>query len=101
VQARVLSQDGRELATAAVDVGRDEAEPAAAGGYALGLGSFQTSVVLSKFTEAQELLVLVDWRDAIGGQWGTEVQSVIEVETRSPQRRARRRRHRVERQPEP
>jgi hypothetical protein len=57
-----------------------------AGGHALGLGSFRTSVLLRQFSEAGPLLVLVDWRDAIGGQWGADVQSVLEAETGSPDR---------------
>jgi hypothetical protein len=93
VQVRVQTPDGRLLATAAADVGRDETDPASAGGYALGLGSFRTMVALRGLGRPGALVVLVDWRDAMGGQWGTEVQSVIDVETRSPHRRANSRRH--------
>jgi hypothetical protein len=86
VGARVLAKDGRLLATASADVGRDASEPGFAGGYAVGLGSFRTSVALRGGTRGA-LIVVVDWRDPVGGQWGAEVQSVVAVEARSPDRR--------------
>ena len=87
VHIRVVTQDGRPLGIAAADVKLDEARPGTPGGYGLGLGSFEARVALGTFLGAGPLRVEVDWRDAIGGEWGTAVLTVIVEEVTSPQRK--------------
>jgi hypothetical protein len=73
VQIRVVTQEGQTLAIAAADVTLDDGQPGWAGGYVLGLGSFDARLVLDGLIGAGPFHVEVDWRDPIGGEWGTAV----------------------------
>jgi hypothetical protein len=87
VHIRAVTQDGRPVAAASADVTVNGARPGSPGGYALGLGSFEASVGLGVLAGAGPLRVEVDWRDPVGGEWGTAVLTLAADETASPQRR--------------
>lgn len=85
VRVRLVGHDGRLLATSVAAVTRDETRPGAAGGYALGLGSFMARLAVGQPIGKVPLRAEVDWRDEIGGGWGTSVQTIVPTES-SPSR---------------
>lgn len=69
----LADSDGRRLASQDAPVIVDDARPGSGGGHALGLGSFAVELTLGSPIREGPLRVLVDWRDVIGGEWGTSV----------------------------
>ncbi len=84
VQVRLVGHDGRLLATSVAVVTREDARPGAAGGYALGIGSFQARLAAGAAIADASVRVEVDWRDEIGGEWGTSVMTVAPASADPP-----------------
>ncbi len=87
VTALVATRAGATLGTARADVRVDPKRSGSAGGYALGLGSFEATVALPDTVKTGSFVVTVDWRDVVSGDWGSDVQTVV---VRGPPRSHRR-----------
>lgn len=77
LQVRLVTNAGRLLAKSSAIVARDDTRVGFLGGYALGLGSFETQLKPAGTVPAGPVRIEVDWRDAIGGSWGTSVTSIV------------------------
>ncbi len=84
VQIRLVGRAGRLLAATATSVARDDTRPGAAGGYSLGVGSFVARLAAGQPLDAGPVRVEVDWRDEIGGEWGTSITTIIPDAPGSP-----------------
>lgn len=85
---RLVTNDGRLLATSTAVVGRDTTRPGFIGGYALGLGSFEAQLKPAGTTsEGRPLRVEVDWSDSIGGVWGMSVMTIVVAGSPVPARK--------------
>jgi hypothetical protein len=84
LQVRLVTNDGRLVATSTAVVARDATHPGFIGGYALGLGSFEAQLRPAGTTPAGPLRVEVDWSDAIGGVWGMSVMTIVVAGRPSP-----------------
>ena len=84
VEITLTGYEGRRLAAAEADVAVDDSRPGAIGGYSLGLGSFTARLRLPGPIRVSPIRVAVDWRDPIGGEWGTSVLTIIPATTSSP-----------------
>ena len=58
-------------------IGRLLVDARGAGGYALGLGSFMATFSVRDPIRAGPVRAAVDWRDDIGGAWGTAMLTII------------------------
>jgi len=81
----LIGRDGRRLAREAARVRIDGSRPGSVGGQALGLGSFAASLRLPGALPDGPLRVAVDWRDSVGGEWGTAMLTILpDMPTRTP-----------------
>lgn len=83
VDIRLTGHDGRQLAATDAEVVVDDTRPGAIGGYSLGLGSFTAKLTVPGPIRESPIRVGVDWRDPIGGEWGTSVLTIIPATTDS------------------
>jgi hypothetical protein len=74
---RLVTNDGRLVATSTAVITRDDARHGFMGGYALGLGSFEAQLRPAATTPTGPLRVEVDWSDPIGGVWGMSVMTIV------------------------
>lgn len=86
VRIRVVSETGRTLGRATAVVAMNGARAGSVGGYALGLGSFDARLALVAHLGPGPVRIEVDWRDAIGGEWGTTVLTVTADGSAPPHR---------------
>jgi hypothetical protein len=77
VTVRVTTRTGETLGSARPAVGFDSTRAGSAGGYAIGLGSFEATVSLPESVTTGAFVVAVDWRDVVTGEWGSDVQTVV------------------------
>ena len=85
VTIALIGRDGRRLANRDALLGVDDSRPGSVGGHALGLGSFAASLSLPGLAPDGPLRVAVDWRDSVGGEWGTAMLTILpDVPTRTP-----------------
>jgi hypothetical protein len=77
LEVRLLDRDGQLLAKSLTRVRRDDRLPGAAGGYALGLGTFQVRMTPSQAVGDEPLRVDVDWWDSVSGEWGTSTATIV------------------------
>lgn len=84
VTVAVAGPDGRRLASQAARVVVDDSLSGSVGGHALGLGSFAATLTLDGSTRDGALRVMVDWRDVVGGEWGTAVLTVTGPDASEP-----------------
>ncbi len=84
VQIRLVGRAGGLLAASAASVARDDTRPGSAGGYSLGVGSFVARLAAGRPLGEGPVRVEVDWRDEIGGEWGTSIITIIPDAPGSP-----------------
>jgi hypothetical protein len=90
LRIRLVTNDGRVVATSTATVTRDDTRRGFMGGYALGLGSFEAQLRPAATTPAGPLRVEVDWSDPIGGVWGMSMMTIVVAGPPPPSTRASR-----------
>lgn len=81
VTVGLVAADGHRLASQTAGIVVDDTQPGSVGGHALGLGSFAATLRLPEQPPTGPLRVAIDWRDVVGGEWGTAVVTIDPVVT--------------------